>query len=122
VRNQVCHEFFDHTSLMKTILLRFAPDPDGAIRQMGPRVERAQHLGVAVAETPRSDLPGHSQLLTRLDDWRNDARAQRRAAVTGQAAPDPDGAGQNWQLTELQREFSRAAAAIREQGLPPGTP
>jgi hypothetical protein len=107
---------------MKTILLRFARDPEAAVRRMGPRVERAQHLGVVLAEAPRSEPPDHGHLLARLDKWRSDARGQRRAALVGQAAPDPDGAGQNWHPTELQREFSQAAAALRKQGLPPGTP
>jgi phospholipase C len=122
VRNFVCHEFFDHTSLIKTILRRFASDPDAAIRKMGPRVQRARHLGVALAAEPRSALPDHDRLLERLDEWRKDARGQRRAMQAGQAAPDPDGAGRNWEPTELQREFSQAAAALRSDGLPPGTP
>ncbi len=122
VRNFVCHEFFDHTSLMKTILLRFARDPEAAIRKMGPRVERAQHLGGVLAEEPRADLPDHRQLLDRFEKWRAAARTQRRAAGRAQASPDPDGAGQNWEPTELQREYARAAAALRAAGLPPGMP
>ena len=53
VRKFVCHDFFDHTSLMKTILLRFAQDPEAAIKRMGPRVEQAQHLGIVLADEPR---------------------------------------------------------------------
>jgi len=122
VRNFVCHEFFDHTTLMKTILLRFARDPEAAIRKMGPRVERAQHLGVVLVEEPHTDLPDHRHLFDRFEKWRTAARTQRRAAARAQASPDPDGAGQNWEPTELQRDYSRAAAALREEGLPPGTP
>jgi phospholipase C len=122
VRNFVCHDFFDHTSLMKTILLRFAHDPEEAIRKMGPRVERAQHLGVALAAEPRTDLPDHGALFQRFEQWRAAARAERRAVARGQASPDPDGAGQNWEPTELQRDLIRAAAALRKEGLPPGTP
>jgi phospholipase C len=122
VRNFVSHEFFDHTSLIKTILLRFARDPEEAIRQMGPRVERAQHLGVVLGDEPRADLPDHRRLLAQLAEWRSNARAARRAPGPDQASPDPDGAGRNWVPTELQRDYARAAAALREQGLPPGTP
>jgi len=122
VRNFVCHEFFDHTSLMKTILLRFARDPDAAIRRMGPRVERAQHLGVVLAETARVDEPDLSELFARFDEWRNAARAQRRAAERGERSANPDGAGQDWQPTELQQEISEFAARMREQGLPSGRP
>jgi phospholipase C len=122
VRNLVCHEFFDHTTLMKTILLRFARDPEAAIRRMGPRVQRAQHLGVVLAEEPRADLPDHDRLFARFEEWRSAVRARRRAAARGKASPDPDGAGQNWKPTELQRDYSRAAAALLKEGLPPGMP
>jgi phospholipase C len=122
VRKFACHEFFDHTSLMKTILLRFARDPQAAIKRMGPRVERAQHLGVVLEDAPRTDLDSHVDLLTELDAWRADARAKRRVAEQGQPAPDPDGAGQNWQPTQLQREFTAFSVEMRERGLPPGAP
>ena len=121
VRNFVCHDFFDHTSLMKTILLRFAREPGAAIKQMGPRVERARHLGVVLGDEPRAD-PDHSHLFAQFDEWRNAARAERRAVARAQPSPDPDGAGQNWQPTELQRDYARWAAELRKQGLPPGTP
>ena len=107
---------------MKTILLRFARHPQEAIRKMGPRVERAQHLGVALAEVPRGDLPDHRGLFDRFEEWRKVARAERRAVERGQASTDPDGAGRNWEPTELQRDLIRAAAALRKEGLPPGTP
>ncbi|HMI98676.1 MAG TPA: alkaline phosphatase family protein [Gaiellaceae bacterium] len=122
VRNFVCHELFDHTSLMKTILLRFASDSATAIRRMGLRVERAQHLGVVLDDTPRVGLPGHESLLSELDKWRKDARAARRAAAPGQPAPEPDGAGQDWEPTDLQREFTAFAVAMRDRGLPSGKP
>jgi hypothetical protein len=89
---------------------------------LGPRVERAQHLGVALAEEPRTDLPDHRRLFDRFEEWRKVARAERRAVERGEASPDPDGAGRNWGPTELQRDLIRAAAALRKEGLPPGTP
>jgi len=124
VRNHVCHEFFDHTSLMKTILLRFAANPSQAIANMGPRVQRAQHLGIVLGDEPRTDLDNqaHVDLLDRLEQWRAGARRQRRASSRGEPAPDPDGAGKNWQPTQLQSEFWRFASEMRRQGLPPGQP
>jgi hypothetical protein len=89
---------------------------------MGPRVERARHLGVALAGEPRTDLPDHTKLFERFDKWRTLARAERRANQGAQASPDPDGAGRNWEPTELQRDLIRASAALRKDGLPPGTP
>lgn len=121
VRKFACHDFFDHTSLMKTILLRFARDPEAAIRQMGPRVERAEHLGVVLGDEPRTDIADHQHLLEQLEAWRTEAREERRAHARGPAA-DPDGAGQNWEPTQLQNEFSALSLALREQGLPPGQP
>jgi phospholipase C len=121
VRNFVCHEFFDHTSLMKTILLRFAKDPQAAIAAMGSRVERAAHLGVVLGDSPRGDLPDDSSLESGLEQWRTKARSDRRARAASKA-PDPDGAGQNWVPTELQQEFGAFTIALREQGLPPGQP
>jgi hypothetical protein len=122
VRKFVCHTFFDHTSLMKTILLRFAGDPQAAIKRMGPRVERAEHLGLVLADEPRTDIPGHQGLIDNLERWRTDAREERRAHALAQPAADPDGAGQNWEPTELQREFAALSLSLREQGLPPGQP
>jgi phospholipase C len=121
VRKEVCHEFFDHTALMKTILLRFASDPDAAIAQMGSRVQRAQHLGVVLADGP-SNRPDHEHLFAPFDEWRNHARQDRHASLRGLPAKSFDGAGQNWEPTELQRQVTEFAEAMREQGLPPGRP
>ena len=122
VRRFVCHDFFDHTSLMKTILLRFAPNPDAAIKAMGTRVERAQHLGVVLSDEPTTDTASHEQLFGQFDEWRIKAREQRRTAAPGQPSRAPDGAGQNWNPTELQRDITALSAALRQSGLPPGKP
>jgi phospholipase C len=122
VRNFVCHELFDHTCLMKTILLRFAKDPAAAIQHMGPRVERANHLGVALGDRPRTDLADHGHLRDRLETWRREARERRRAAGRDQLSPSPDGAGQKKVLNDFQLEFRKFAVAMREKGLPPGHP
>ncbi|MGH7598429.1 MAG: alkaline phosphatase family protein [bacterium] len=39
------HVVFDHTSIIKTILLRFCREADGNIPNMGARVANANHLG-----------------------------------------------------------------------------
>jgi phospholipase C len=122
VRHFVCHEFFDHTSLMKTILLRFAANPEAAIKALGSRVEQAQHLGVVLDDEPTIDTTAHEPLFDQIDSWRTQARQDRRASLQGQPARDPDGAGQNWQPTTLQREITALAAAMRQAGLPPGQP
>jgi phospholipase C len=117
----VCHELFDHTSLIKTLLLRFASDPDRAIAAMGPRVAQAQHLGVVLEDAPRTDIDPHQELHRTIDDWRMDARLLR-AAQEQAPAPRPDGAGHPMPLHQFQQGFASFAAFMRELGLPPGQP
>ena len=107
---------------MKTILLRFARDPETAIKRMGARVERAEHLGVVLGDEPRRDIEDHQNLFEILESWRTEARTARRAKASAQPAPDPDGAGRNWEPTELQSEFAAFAVAMRQAGLPTGQP
>jgi hypothetical protein len=55
VGRQVCHETPEHTSLIKTILQRFASNPQHAIRAMPGRVQQAPHLGMLGEAGPRTD-------------------------------------------------------------------
>jgi hypothetical protein len=81
-------------------------------------------IGVVLADEPRRDIGvhEHENLLAQLERWRTGARRARRASSRGEPAPDPDGAGQSWKLTKLQREFWSFASEMRRQGLPPGQP
>ncbi|MBI3249633.1 MAG: hypothetical protein HYZ50_24290 [Deltaproteobacteria bacterium] len=55
IPGQVSHVLFDHTSIIKTILLRFGQNSFSAIMNMGARVANANHLGSAlIAPFPRS--------------------------------------------------------------------
>jgi phospholipase C len=123
VRKGVCHELFDHTALIKTILTRFAERPEEAIAAMGPRVQRSQHLGVLLEDEPRTDLADHGHLHEQLESWRAEGRTRRRLSGPG-GAPSlaPDGAGQQRELNDFQLQFRMFAVAMREKGLPPGTP
>jgi phospholipase C len=120
VKRVVCHDLFEHTSVMATILRRFAPDPQRALAAMPPRVRQAPDLGTVVGP-PREDLPDHSDLLGQMDAWRLGARRARRAGGD-QQTPTGDGAGQEVDLHDFQDEFLRYVLAIRDQGLPPGQP
>jgi phospholipase C len=120
VRRFVCKQMFDHTSLIKTILLRFAEDPEGAIARIGGRVEHAPHLGVVLEDEPRTDIADHGHLHEQLEEWRAQARAKRRGAHSPSVASD--GAGQPLVLNELQEEFATFALAMRASGLPAGQP
>ena len=122
VKQFVCHQTFDHTSLIKTILTRFAKHPDAAIAQMPRRVQNAAHLGVVLADAPRTDVPGTHAVRAAIDAWRADARELRRGAPDGALSEAPDGAGQPSRLHEFQEEFVQFALAMREHGLPNGQP
>jgi phospholipase C len=121
VTGQVCHERFDHTSLIKTILTRFAANPEDAIASMSPRVQHARHLGVVLGDAPRSDIPDHEQARESIAAWRVQSRAARRGADTG-PSPAPDGAGHHMALHEFQEEFVRFALLMRRSGLKFGEP
>lgn len=121
VRQFVSHEVFEHTSLIATILRRFAANPDHAIAAMPERVGRAPHLGVLLEDAPRSGLEPPDQLHDEMADWRRTARRERRAK-RGQPSENPDGAGHPLQLHDFQEEFVKFAMAMRDAGLPPGQP
>lgn len=118
----VCHEVFEHTTLIKTVLMRFAADPERAIAEMPPRVARAPHLGVVLADEPRRDIPEPTEPHAKLEQWRANARARRQAAPTVAPSPAPDGAGHPLVLHDFQDEFVRFALAMRHAGLPGGQP
>jgi phospholipase C len=122
VPHHVNHELFDHTSLIKTILLRFAADPDGALAQMPARVQHATHLGTALSDTPRHDLPDHAAVQAQLGAWHQEARAKRRLSATTQVSTAPDGAGRPFTPSDFQEDFAKTALALRHAGLPPGQP
>jgi len=123
VKQEVCSQLFDHTTLIKTILTRFADDPQRALASMPQRVKDAPHLGGVLQAEPRKDLAGHDHLHDVIDEWRNRARAERRAsgdpAAPSQAA---DGAGQPLLPNDFQAEFVQLAGALRKKGLPAGQP
>lgn len=120
VKNFVCHDTFEHTSLIATILRRFAADPESVLAQMPPRVRNAPHLGVILEDGPRTGINDHGHLHEKLEWWHKESRAER--------LPDegpsrlPDGAGHDLELHDFQEEFARFAIAMRDQGLPPGQP
>jgi phospholipase C len=105
---------FDHTTLIKTILLRFCRNGD-RIPDMGRRVSAAHHLGGLLSrQTPRSDVAAHDQVAKQIVSWRSAFGAQRYDDITAQPDPQP--------LTKLQNGYLRATRALREAGLPAGHP
>jgi phospholipase C len=121
VRKFVCHETFEHTSLIATILRRFAANPEHALQAMPARVQNAPHLGLLLEDEPRTDIDSRATLHAEMTEWRVKARNDRRGA--GQAiSPAADGAGHDFELHDFQEEFAKFTLAMRDAGLPPGQP
>jgi phospholipase C len=129
VRKHVCHEVLEHTSLIATILRRFAANPDQAIANMPWRVRQAPDLGSLLEPRPRPEACERDRLLAQiqdaraqLDGWRARARDARRSRE-GQPSAEPDGgAGQVQDLHDWQEQFVSFALTMRDHGLPPGQP
>jgi len=121
VRKFVCHETFEHTSLIATILQRFAANPEHALRSMPERVQKAPHLGMLLETAPRKDIEGRDELHKEMTEWRAMAREERRGTGKGVSSA-ADGAGHSFELHDFQDEFAKFALAMRDAGLPPGQP
>jgi len=117
----VSHTLFDHTSIIKTILLRFCPQalsepqPTGGRRaKLGPqypgmRVAQASHLGELLTRTSPRPAPPRDALL----------RQAAARAGPGAAAGPP--AGEN-QLNDLQQRILAATHELRRRGHPSDAP
>jgi phospholipase C len=121
VRRHVSHQLFDHTSLINTILTRFAADPVSAVGRMGTRVEHAAHLGVVLEDEPRSDIADPADARKLIGEWHLEAR-ETRLGADAKPSPAPDGAGRELSLHDFQSEFVRFALTMRKAGLPHGEP
>lgn len=129
VRKGACHQVFEHTTLISTILRRFAARPEEAIARMPARARGAPHLGSLLEAEPRPEASDRNRLKAQiaeareqLDHWRRLAR-ERRRANDGEPSHEWDGgAGQRQELLDWQEEFLGFALKMRARGLPPGQP
>jgi len=99
---------FDHTSIIKTILLRFCRRADGTIPAMGKRVMMANHLGVALTETAPRSFPvkeSHAAIVAAF------ARAQS-GRFAARFQPDHVSAPRIHELNDLQRGLLKAAKRL----------
>lgn len=117
VRKHVSHQAFEHTSLIATILRRFAP---AALAKMPRRVREAPDLGPLLEAEPRTDIEGREELRAQMAEWRKAARTERRAGNS--PSPAPDGAGHEVELHDFQDEFVKFVLALREEGMPGSQP
>jgi phospholipase C len=127
VQKHPCSTFFDHTSLINTILRRFAKDPDRALGAMPHRVRSAQHIGSCLLDEPRTDVgPADlakpiADLHQKLRGWKHQAAALRHAQPNARSL-SPDGAGHPLVMHEFQENFLKLALTMRHLGLPSGRP
>ena len=123
----VSHTVFDHTSIIKTILMRFCPracDPPHAQERRsrlsmsphypGLRVARASHLGELLTRATPRPAPPRDALVRQAA-----VRADRTGS--GQAGTGQEESG-NHPLNDLQESILAAAHQLRADGHPPNTP
>jgi phospholipase C len=123
----VSHTLFDHTSIIKTILLRFCPDAlrrptareampavrlPGVPRYMGVRVAQANDLGELLTLTSPRPAPPRSEL---IED------AAKRAAARAAGGPVDEDARET-PATDLQVRIAAARRELTRLGHPEGRP
>jgi len=99
---------FDHTSIIKTILLRFCRAADGSIPDMGKRVMAANHLGYALTEaTPRPSPPkeNYDHVVADLADW-------HAGQFEARFQPDHVRTHQPRELNDFQKGLLRASERL----------
>ena len=117
-RGSVSTEIFDHTSVIKTILLRFC-QKNGQIPDMGARVANANHLGSTLSLSqarPPTPLQAYRDAVDRITAWRAEVFRSRILMQPTSEPADPT------QLNDLQQQVVAARNKIRAQGLPEGQP
>jgi phospholipase C len=116
----VSHTVFDHTSLPKTILTRFADEPSRelAFAQLGDRTRHAKDLGeLLTRETPRpAPTDAMEMLLDAFKKWKADTYKDVYAERSTIAEEAFD------LVTDLQAEVIGQAALVRGREVPPGKP
>jgi len=124
----VSHTVFDHTSIIKTILLRFCPEalherqPAGARRTRpgpgpqypGTRVAHAHHLGEFLTRSTPRPAPARDALVRQ-------AAARAAPAEPGQPGGHQPGPSER-PLNDLQQRILAATRELRKRGHPPNTP
>jgi phospholipase C len=114
---------FDHASLIKTILLAVADDPDASLPQMSQRVQAAPHLGGLLLDEPRTDVDDPRNVANLVETWRAEARTRREARAGTEegvhVSAAADGAGHPLVLTDLQVEFAKFSRGLKDLNLNP---
>lgn len=106
---------FDHTSLIKTILLRFCRDAGGSIPDMGRRVVAANHLGSVLVETAPTPAIDVSHLIATVTSWKT-IEFQKKFSATAELRSQPR------ERNELQSGLAKARKKLVQEGHPEGHP
>jgi phospholipase C len=118
-RGTVASDVYDHTSIVKTILLRFCRGADGSIPNMGSRVTNANHLGglLTLGAARAKPRPGALKpLIAMTGAWvASEVEESLQAQATGEAPSPPP-------PNELQVGFLKARDRLRKEGVPAGMP
>jgi phospholipase C len=106
-KGSVAKTVYDHTSIIKTILMRFCRKANGQIPRMGARVKAASHLGELLTESkPRLYKRSAYQPLL-------DASAKWHEEMVLDGIPPPgEGLAIPHELTDFQRDFLGAKADL----------
>jgi phospholipase C len=118
-RQSVSNTLYDHTSIIKTILLRFCQRNNGQIPDMGSRVNHANHLGDTLTlNTAREPTPlaAYRHAVDAITAWRSEVFRDRVLMRPTEQVADPTA------LTDLQQQVLAAKAQLRARGLPEGQP
>jgi phospholipase C len=106
---------FDHTSIIKTILLRFCRDAAGAIPDMGRRVTAANHLGSTLTQIDPSPSVDLTHLIALAASWKTmEFHETFAASAEVRAKPGVP--------NELQSGLAKARKKLIAQGHPEGHP
>jgi phospholipase C len=108
-RAGVSHVVFDHTSIIKTCLVRFCRRDGNVIPDLGARTTAANHLGAVLDIEARIAQPDESsleRLASALSDWKADALRAEMKAQSEAVAPDPV------VLTDFQEDYIASRDAV----------
>jgi phospholipase C len=115
----VSHTLFDHSSIVKTILQRFAPDRLQAMTDGGAhRLAFAEHLGRLLTREEPHEEPSPEDIRRMdyaQDGWRV-AQALRRAQAQTPTAPEPG------RVRGFPAEYMAASRRLRQEGVPAAHP